>query len=212
MIDFFFSVFKGFQEWGVSTANGFMASFGGFGIALGMFLESSFVPIPSELVLVTAGALGFDPLTVALWGALGSTLGSVIGYGIGFWGGRPVVKRVGPYLLVTPERVERAEQKFARYGGVAILVARLIPFIPYKVFSIASGVLKFDLKQFVVFTFVGTLPRAFLLAWLGLVAARYASAFYVVAGLVAGVAMIVFALHRLRWFEAGAALLSRKAG
>ncbi|MFH0835631.1 MAG: DedA family protein [Candidatus Micrarchaeota archaeon] len=142
-------------------------SLGGPGIMLGMFLESSIVPIPSELILVTAGLMGFSPIDVAIWGTIGSTLGAAVGYYIGKLGGRPVVDKIGPYLFVTNDRVLKAEQKFKKYGGWTILVSRLIPFIPFKVFSITSGILKFDFKTFIAFTFIGTIPRAFLLAWVG---------------------------------------------
>src|SRR3989338_5045864 len=143
-----------------------IVSYGGLGIAAGMFLESSFIPIPSELILVTAG-LFFDPVTVAIWGTIGSTLGAMVGYYIGFHGGRPIIDKVGPYLFITPERVEKAEKKFKEWGAATVFVSRLIPFIPFKVFSITSGILKFNFPAFVLMTFLGTIPRAFILAWIG---------------------------------------------
>ncbi|MDP2717520.1 MAG: DedA family protein, partial [Candidatus Micrarchaeota archaeon] len=133
-------------------------AWGGWGILVGMFLESSIVPIPSEAILVTAGAIGFDPLTVAIYGTIGSTLGGMVGYWIGRKGGRPIVDKIGPYLLVTPQKVEKAEKAFSKYGGGTILVARLIPFVPFKVFSITSGILRFDFKTFSIFTLIGTFP------------------------------------------------------
>ncbi len=144
-----------------------LSSYGGFGVLIGMFLESSIIPIPSEVVLVTAGALGIDLWTITVYGTIGSTLGAIVGYYIGLKGGRPVIDKYGKYLLVTPERVEKAEKKFNQWGKWTILISRLIPFIPYKVFSITSGVLKFDFKNFVIFTFIGSIPRTFLLAWVG---------------------------------------------
>ncbi len=156
-------------------------SYGGLGIAFGMFLESSFLPVPSELILVTAG-LFFDPLTVAFWGAIGSTLGAMLGYYIGAKGGRPMVDEFWPYLLVTRERVAKAEKKFNEWGSNAILIGRLLPFVPFKVFSITSGILKFNFENFVVMTFIGTLPRAFLLAWLGSKILEYKSQFWIALG------------------------------
>ncbi|MBI4361508.1 DedA family protein [Candidatus Micrarchaeota archaeon] len=176
-------------------------SWGEWGILVGMFLESSIVPIPSEAVLVTAGALGFSPLTVAIFGTIGSTLGGVVGYYIGKKGGRPVVDKVGPYLLVTQDKVMRAEKAFGKYGGWTILVARLIPFVPFKVFSITSGILKFDLKTFTVFTLIGTFPRALLLAWIGVQIIQYQAYFYyfifgvMVAGLLA-----YYLNKKYKWF------------
>ncbi len=151
----------------LNTVTALLTSYGGFGVLIGMFLESSIVPIPSEVVLVTAGALGIDLWTITIYGTIGSTLGAIVGYYIGLKGGRPVIDKYGKYLLVTPARVEKAEKKFNEWGKWTILISRLIPFIPYKVFSITSGVLKFDFKNFVVFTFIGSIPRTFLLAWIG---------------------------------------------
>ena len=161
-----------------------IVSYGGLGIAAGMFLESSFIPIPSELILVTAG-LFFDPVTVAIWGTIGSTLGAMLGYGIGYYGGRPIIDKIGPYLFITPERVLKAEKKFHEWGAPAVLIARLIPFIPFKVFSITSGILRFNFPSFVVMTFIGTIPRAFILAWIGSSILQYKPQFWIVLGVLA---------------------------
>lgn len=171
-------VLEGIETGLIAWVTQLMHSMGGFGILIGMFLESSIVPIPSEAILVTAGAIGFTPWEVAFWGTIGSTLGAMVGYYIGLKGGRPVVDKFGPYLLVTPDKVERAEKAFKKYGGMTILVSRLIPFVPFKVFSITSGLLKFDFKTFVVFTFIGTIPRAFLLAYIGTQIIQYQQYFY----------------------------------
>ncbi|VVB67719.1 SNARE associated Golgi protein [Candidatus Norongarragalina meridionalis] len=162
-----------------------VGSYGGLGILVGMFLESSIVPIPSEVILVTAGLLGFDPLTVAIYGTIGSTLGAIVGYFIGKLGGRPVIDKIGPYLFITQEKVLAAEQKFKEWGGWTVFVSRLIPFIPYKVFSITSGILKYDFKQFVFFTFIGSFPRCFLLAWIGVQIMQYREVALYVLGAVA---------------------------
>ncbi len=162
-----FAFLAGFEAYFSAIATGLMQSYGGFGVLIGMFLESSIVPIPSELILVSAGYFGIDIWMVTVYGTIGSTLGAMVGYAIGKYGGRPIVDKVGPYLLVTPDKVAKAEKKFNEWGSYTILIARLIPFIPFKVFSITSGLLKYDFKQFVLWTFIGTIPRALILAWLG---------------------------------------------
>jgi len=181
MSDFLLALEKQFTD-GVAAMVG---AYGGLGILVGMFLESSIVPIPSEAILVTAGLLGFDPLTVAIYGTVGSTLGAIVGYFIGKKGGRPIIDVVGPYLFITQEKVLAAEKKFKEWGGWTVFVSRLIPFIPYKVFSITSGILKYDFKQFVFFTFVGSFPRCFLLAWIGMQIMQYREAALVALGAVA---------------------------
>ncbi len=176
-------------------------SMGGFGILIGMFLESSIIPIPSEAVLVTAGAIGFSPWEVAFWGTIGSTLGAAVGYYIGLKGGRPIVDKIGPYLFVTQEKVQKAEKAFSKYGGWTILVSRLIPFIPFKVFSITSGILKFDFKTFIIFTFIGTIPRAFLLAWIGNEIVKYQQYFYYfIAGVIVAGLLAYYLNKKYKWF------------
>jgi len=159
--------YQSIEAWALEFASSVIEKYGGLGVLVGMFFESSIVPIPSELVLITAGALGVSPIDAAIYGTIGSTLGAIVGYFIGLKGGRPVVDKIGPYIFVTKERILRAEKKFSEWGNWTILFARLIPFIPFKVFSVTSGLLKYDFKNFVVLTFVGTIPRAFLLAWIG---------------------------------------------
>ena len=168
---------------------------GGVGIFIGMFLESSFLPIPSELILVTAG-LYFDPFTVAFWGTLGSTLGAIVGYYLGFYGGRPLVEKIGPYIFVTPDRVIKAEKKFSDWGSKTVFVARLIPFIPFKVFSITSGILKFNFPSFVLMTFLGTIPRAFLLALLGNYILQYKTKFLIVLGFVLALGIVAYFIKK----------------
>ncbi len=131
-----------------------------------MALESSILPIPSEAVLVTAGLAGIDPVTVGISGGAGSTVGASLGYLIGREG-RSVVDRYGKYTLVTESSIVRGENWFKRWGNWTILLSRLIPFVPYKVFSIVAGLLRMDYRPFLLLTLAGSVPRCFLLAWLG---------------------------------------------
>lgn len=186
-----FSLLADLEEFLFDFLKPILLSYGGVGIAFGMFLESSIVPIPSELILITAG-LFFDPVTVAFWGALGSTLGAIVGYWIGFYGGRPALDKIGPYIMVTPQKVLKAEEKFKKWGAWTVFVARLIPFIPFKVFSITSGILKFDFPSFVVMTFIGTIPRAFILASLGYAFLQYKTPFLIAFAAIVAVGIIAY--------------------
>ncbi len=161
-----------------------------------MFLESSFVPIPSELVLVTAGMTGLNLFGVALAAAAGSTLGSIVGWGIGHFGGRPAVKRWGHYILVSEAKVRDGERWFSRWGSWTVLISRLIPVIPFKVFSITAGILGYDLKRFLLFTFVGSVPRALLLASVGRLMMDYGIEIISVIVLVALVAIVYWKILR----------------
>ena len=149
------------------TVLSLIAELGPYGVLIGMILESSVIPIPSEAVLITAGLAGIDPLSVALFGGVGSTIGAWIGYLIGKYGGRPLVYRYGKYLLLKESRLSSAERWFNRWGNWTVLLSRLIPFVPYKVFSITAGILRMKWIPFTFFTLLGSIPRCFLLAWIG---------------------------------------------
>ena len=149
------------------TIRQLILNLGGFGIFIGMFLESSIVPIPSELVLVTAGILGFSIFDITIYGGLGSTLGAMVGYQIGKYGGRPFLNKFGKYFFVTPEKLKFIDNWFNRWGNYSVLISRLIPFIPYKVFSIASGIGRMNFMNFTIFTLIGSIPRSFILGYFG---------------------------------------------
>ncbi len=99
-------------------------------VFFGVLLESAGVPIPGETVLVVSGALvhqGHLELgDVMVIGILGAVAGDQIGYWVGREGGRPFVLRWGRYVLVTPERMGRAEEFFERHGGKAVFLVRFI--------------------------------------------------------------------------------------
>lgn len=141
--------------------------YGGLGVLIGMFLESSVLPVPSELVLISAGALQIPIATIVVFGSLGSVLGSTIGYSIGRYGGRPFINSHGKYFLVTHEKLLEAERWVKKYGNITVFVSRLIPFVPFKVFSISAGILRMSFLPFLLYTFLGMLPRSFILAYLG---------------------------------------------
>jgi membrane protein DedA with SNARE-associated domain len=167
------------------------------GVFIGMFLESSFVPIPSEAVLLAFGTT--VPVRIVTFaGAAGSTCGGLLGYYIGNKGGRPLVRAIGPYISVTEKKLDKAQDWFNRTStfsenmkkkmpyvpefvfdtmlsaaGLFVLVSRLIPFVPFKVFSISSGILGLHVPSFVVYTLIGSVPRCFILSTVGKKLERY---------------------------------------
>lgn len=167
--------------------------YGALGVLMGMFLESSVLPIPSEFVLVGAGAMQIPVLTIIIFGSIGSTLGSAIGYSIGRYGGRPFIEAYGKYFLITPGKLEAAEKWVERYGAFAVFISRLIPFIPFKVFSISAGIIRMSFIPFLIYTFLGMIPRSLVLASIGKTIMLYK-----VPGLVAigGLGIVVYYLYK----------------
>ncbi|MBS3052535.1 MAG: DedA family protein [Candidatus Aenigmarchaeota archaeon] len=151
----------------VASLETFSLAFGPLGIFIGMALESSIIPVPAEAVLAAATLLGYTPLEVAIWGGLGATFGGVIGYYIGSLGGRPILNKYGKYIFITEEKLNGLDSLFKKRGNFVVLAGRLIPFIPFKIFSITAGIAKMDIKGFTLFTLIGSIPRAFMLSYLG---------------------------------------------
>ncbi len=142
-----------------------------FGVAILMAIESSCIPLPSEVIMPFAGyVLGGSTaklLLVATAGAIGCNVGSLPPYWVGAWGGRPAVERFGRYVLLNVHDLERAERFFLRYGGVTVLVGRLLPVVRTFI-ALPAGITKMPQLRFHLYTFVGSWPWCFLLAYVGM--------------------------------------------
>ena len=128
------------------------------GIIVLMFLESSFFPFPSEVVIPPAGYLASQgemslSLVIAS-GIAGSVLGACFNYWLAVKWGRPLFERYGRYVLLTPAALERSEQFFARHGHISTFVGRLLPGIRQYI-SLPAGLARMNLPVFIVFTALG---------------------------------------------------------
>ena len=103
---------------------------------------------------------------MALAGTLGYRLGSILGWGIGRYGGLPLLERHGRWFHVTPEKLERAERWFERYEIWTVFVARMLPVVRSFV-SIPAGIAEVRLGPYTLLTFLGTLPWCFGIAGAG---------------------------------------------
>jgi len=147
-------------------------SAGGYlGIVLLMGIESACIPLPSEIIMPFSGYLvstgRFDLWLVATAGAIGCNLGSIVGYEVGKRGGRVFVGRWGRYVLLNMEHLSQAERFFARWGSITVLVCRLLPFVRSFI-AFPAGVARMPLVRFHIYTFVGSWPWCFALAWVGM--------------------------------------------
>jgi len=135
-------------------------------LLLGMFAESSFLPVPSEVFIFGAAFAGVKVYDIVWIGTLGSVLGSAVGYQLGRVGAK-AIDEYGKYIGVTTGKIEKYRGIIDEWGGKGVFLARLAPTIPFKVVSITSGLLKVDLKAFLMYTALGTPVRCALLAVLG---------------------------------------------
>lgn len=144
---------------------------GYLGVVLLMAIESACIPLPSEIIMPFAGYLVYTGRFNLLWaataGAIGCNLGSVIAYEIGCYGGRPLVERYGSYVFLGRHELEMAERFFKRFGALAVLIGRLLPVIRTFI-ALPAGVARMPRLRFHVYTFIGSWPWCFALAWIGL--------------------------------------------
>ena len=148
-----------------------ISSTGYAGIALLMAIESACIPLPSEVIMPFSGYLvftgRFQLVWVAVAGALGCNLGSAVAYYVGALGGRPLAEKYGRFVLVSRHDLDRADHWFARYGNATVFFARLLPVIRTFI-ALPAGVARMNFWQFNLYTFAGSLPWCFVLAYAGL--------------------------------------------
>ncbi len=150
---------------------GFIVSTGYAGVALLMAIQSACVPLPSEVIMPFAGAVlahgQTQLLLLATIASLASNIGSIPAYWVGARGGRPMVERYGSYLLLSRHDLDRVDQFFVRFGSFAVLIGRMLPIIRTFI-AFPAGVAKMNLVRFHVYTFLGSWPWCYALAYLGM--------------------------------------------
>jgi membrane protein DedA with SNARE-associated domain len=152
---------------------------GYFGIVILMAIESACIPLPSEVIMPFAGYLvsigQFSLIGAATAGALGCNLGSTVAYYIAAVGGRPVLDRWGKYVLISAKELERTDRFFARYGAATVFFGRLLPVVRTFI-AFPAGLARMPMLKFQVYTFLGSWPWCFVLAYIGyLLGARWDS-------------------------------------
>jgi membrane protein DedA with SNARE-associated domain len=156
-----------FSDWYLSVL-----SQGGYWLIAGlMALESTVVPIPSEVIIPPAAYLAhtqgqLSTVGIVLAGAAGSWVGAAIMYWGSRWLGRPLVMRLGPYVGLAAAKIEMAERWSSRYGWAGVFFARLLPVIRHLI-GIPVGILRMDFRWYALATLAGALLWCSVLAWLG---------------------------------------------
>jgi membrane protein DedA with SNARE-associated domain len=140
------------------------------GIVVLMAIESSMLPLPSELVMPPAGYLAakgeMSFAVVVGCGVLGSLLGSLANYGLARWLGRAFFLRLGKYVLLTERGLDRSERYFAAHGEISVFMGRMLPVVRHLI-SIPAGIARMSLLHFVLFTGLGALVWCTILTWIG---------------------------------------------
>src|SRR5664279_818732 len=141
------------------------------GIALLMGIESACIPLPSEIIMPFSGYLvfmgRFQLFWVATAGAIGCNLGSAVAYWIGAYGGRPLVERFGRFVLLDKKDLDRTTRFFFKYGSITVFLARLLPVVRTFI-ALPAGIAKMPQLRFHIYTFLGSWPWCFALAYVGM--------------------------------------------
>ena len=149
------------------------------GIIALMAMESSILPVPSELVMTPAGywaAKGQMSFPVVLvCGVLGSIIGALANYYGAQWIGRPLIQRYGKYVLLSEKNLLRSERFFAQHGEISTLIGRLFPVIRHLI-SIPAGLHRMPLGKFILYTAVGAAIWCAILTWIGYFLGQHESA------------------------------------
>jgi membrane protein DedA with SNARE-associated domain len=141
----------------------YMANLNYFTIALLMLIESTFLPLPSEVVIpfaaYKAGQGDLNVFIVVISGTIGALTGSLINYTLAYYLGRPIVykfagSRLGRMCLLSEEKVMHAEEYFIRNGKTSTFIGRLVPGIRHLI-SIPAGLARMSFRDFMLFTFIG---------------------------------------------------------
>lgn len=124
-----------------------------------MFLESSFFPFPSEVVIPPAGYLAWkgemNLILIIVSGIFGSVLGALFNYWIAVRWGRPIFEKYGSYFFITAESLNKADSFFAKHGHISTFTGRLLPVIRQYI-SLPAGLARMPMGQFCFFTALGS--------------------------------------------------------
>jgi len=163
MIEAIISILAGFIISSISAL-------GYVGVGLMMAIESACIPLPSEIIMPFSGYLvsqgQFTLLGITLAGSIGSVVGSLVAYFVGIWAGRAAIEKYGKYVLITKHDLDIADNFFNKYGNWAVFFSRMMPVVRTFI-SLPAGISKMNVWQFILYTFVGSLPWCYFLGFLG---------------------------------------------
>ena len=155
----------------IALVIGLIASGGYATVALLMAIQSACIPIPSEVIMPLAGyALAHNQVQLILLAtvaSLASNLGSIPAYWVGARGGRPMVERYGSWLLLSRRDLDLVDGFFHRFGSITVLIGRMLPIVRTFI-AFPAGVAKMNQAKFHLYTFLGSWPWCYALAYIGM--------------------------------------------
>lgn len=198
------AILKPIAEWIVQQ----ISALGYAGVVAMMAIESACIPLPSEIIMPFSGYLvhtgEFNLHWASLSGALGCAIGSAIAYYAGMYGGRPFVEKYGRYILIRKGDIDHADRLFQKHGESVVFFSRLLPVIRTFI-SFPAGVSRMHFGRFLAYSFIGSVPWCYFLAYVGMVMGKnwnsirsYFHGADVIIGIVIVVAFAIWLYHHLR--------------
>jgi membrane protein DedA with SNARE-associated domain len=168
MHDFFKPLFDWYQ--GSLDSGGYLL------VALLMAIESSIVPLPSELIIPPAAIVAqrtgnMSLVGIVIAGTVGSWVGATVMYWVSRIAGRPFVISYGKFARISPQKVEQAEQWSAEYGPFGIFASRLLPVVRHLI-GIPAGVVRMNFLTYSIYTIAGSAVWCSVLTWVGVKAGQ----------------------------------------
>jgi membrane protein DedA with SNARE-associated domain len=159
----------------LNSLESFIINNGALAVFLGCILEQIIVPIPASIIVITTSiitlqgvslslnSLGILLIKIVIPASLGTTIGSLFYYYLAYKLGTPFIERTGKYLGVSMEDVVDVEKRFkeSRFDDLSIFLARCIPIIPSIAINLFCGLIKYDLKKYLLTTFFGSMVQIF---------------------------------------------------
>jgi membrane protein DedA with SNARE-associated domain len=143
---------------------------GYLGVFISMFLESTFVPIPSEIIMLPAGIAAsagkFNLHLVIIVGIFGNLFGAIFNYYLAIYCGRPVLLKIGKYFFMREKTIIKIENFFNNHGSFSTFTGRLIPGVRHYI-SLPAGIARMNFKKFCFYTFAGSAIWVTILTYLG---------------------------------------------
>ena len=144
--------------------------YGYLGMFLGMVLEAVIIVIPSEAILATGGILTSQKI-FTFWGAfltglIGSVFCAVVIYFMGYFGGKPFIKKYGKYFFMKEEDIEKSDSWFNKYGLIGALIGRNFPIIRTLI-SLPIGIMRLSFPKFIIYTTIGSIPWTLIFVYVG---------------------------------------------
>ncbi len=144
--------------------------YGYLGMFLGMVLEAVIIVIPSEAILATGGILASKKI-FTFWGAfltglIGSVFCAIVIYFMGYFGGKPFIKKYGKYFFMKEEDVEKSDSWFNKYGLIGALIGRNFPIIRTLI-SLPIGIMRLSFPKFIIYTTIGSIPWTLVFVYVG---------------------------------------------